>query len=99
MLIVRPKFNPSTIGYSRDYYIQTPIEKRYIGSVTIDKPDREAIGYYGTEYHTATEDIVLSNKKIIPKGAEYFTRLIKLNGRDENFYNTVIKVFGDVSAE
>jgi len=93
MTQVKPMFNPAVIGYCIEYYIQTPNGNHFIGSEIVDNPDREVIGYYGTEYYTATEDIVVNNnpKWTITKGSTYYTRLVQLNGRDPEFYDKLMK--------
>ena len=92
---VKPMFNPEVVGYCIEYYITTPNGNNFIGSEVVSEPDREVIGYYGTAYYTATEDILINGGKwVIPKGAEYYTRLVQLNGRDPNFYTNLLK-FGN----
>jgi len=89
---VKPIFNPEIVGYCIEYYLTTPNGNHFLGSEVVDTPDRDIIGYYGTEYYIATEEIILfGGKKVIPKGAEYYTRLVQLNGRDPNFYEMLMK--------
>lgn len=89
---VKPIFKPSIVGYCIEYYIQTPNGNNFIGSEVVDTPDREVLGYYGTTYHTADTDILINGGKwVIPKGSTYYTRLVQLNGRDPNFYKTLIQ--------
>ena len=92
MTQVKPIFNPEVVGYCIEYYTQTPNGNHFIGSEVVDKPDREVIGYYGTEYGEATEDIYINNGKwVIPKGSTYYTRFVQLNGRDPEFYDKLMK--------
>jgi hypothetical protein len=93
MEVLKPLFNPSVLGYCIEYYLQTPNGNRYIDSEVVSEPDREVLGYYGTQYHKTNVDITIrGTNKVIPKNSEYYTRLVKLNGRDPDFYDNVIKV-------
>lgn len=71
--------NFEQIGYFLEYYV----DNKYIGSLNINKPDRDKIGYNGKIKSIATEDIKLKKRKI-KKGQEYLTLLYPLNGRVEN---------------
>ena len=66
----------TTIGYFEEFLI----DNKFIGTRKCEKQDRE-IGYYGKKTLIAENDIVLDNKKVIKKGAEYYTRYYPLNGR------------------
>lgn len=76
---VRPNYRTEfkLIGYSVDYHV----EGKYIGSKTIEAPDREEIGYYGKKIEVATEDIKFKNNKRIKKGTEFYTFLYPMNAR------------------
>ena len=50
--------NFEIFGYSVDYRLNG----RYIGSVTIEKPDRDKMGYYGKKIETLTS-IVTGKQK------------------------------------
>jgi len=63
------------------YFIEYIIDSKLIGTKLIDQPDREEIGYYSTQHHTADTEIVFNNKKRIKKGQSYYTRLYPLCGR------------------
>jgi hypothetical protein len=63
------------------WYVEYMIGSTYMGSVLLDEPDREEIGYYGRQDYIADTDIILPNKKVINKGERYFTRLYPLCGR------------------
>ena len=45
-------------NYSKDYYIN----KKFIGYVVIEKPDRKNMGYTGRMTETLTSDLRLKNK-------------------------------------
>jgi len=65
------------LGYFLDYMVAD----KYIGSITMEKPDRETIGYFGKIDEVATEDIILSNKKRIKKGQAFYTIMYPLCGK------------------
>lgn len=90
---MKPIFNPKTVGYCVEYYISTPNGNKFVGSEIVSEPDRTELGYYGTQYYKATEDVLINKGKcVIPKGADYHTRLIQLQGRDPKFYNNLIAI-------
>lgn len=62
------------------YYVDYNYQGRYIGSVTIDKPDREVMGYYGKKTHTLEKDLILKNKKY-KKGTVVTTQCFPLCGK------------------
>ncbi len=64
------------LGFFREYFVNG----KFIGTVLIDKPDRDIIGYYGRIDATATENIKLQSNKIIKKGTNYYTRIYPLCG-------------------
>mgnify|MGYP001276282270 FL=1 len=68
--------NFEIFGYSVDYRLNG----RYIGSVTIEKPDRDKMGYYGKKIETLTKDLVLKNKKY-KKGTIVTTECYPLCGK------------------
>ena len=47
------------IGYFVDYRIRG----KYIGSISIDKPDRDIMGYQGRKTYPLENDIILKKKK------------------------------------
>ncbi|WP_341216116.1 hypothetical protein [uncultured Wocania sp.] len=63
------------------YFIDYIIDDKYIGSITMEKPDRETIGYYGKITEVAIEDIIFSNKKRIKKGQTFYTIMYPLCGK------------------
>ena len=63
------------------YFLEYLVDGKYIGSINIDKPDREQIGYYGKIDAIAEKDIVFKNKKRIKKGQHYYTRMYPLCGQ------------------
>tara|TARA_B100000212_G_C27275174_1_gene490596 strand:- start:46 stop:267 length:222 start_codon:yes stop_codon:yes gene_type:complete len=69
--------NFTDLGYFIEYYVNG----KFYGTTLTDKPDRDTIGYYSKKDAIASSDIKLQNGKIIKRGAEYYTRLYPLNGR------------------
>ena len=65
------------LGYFLDYMIGD----KYIGSIIMEKPDRETIGYFGRIDEVATEDIILDNKRKIKKGQSFRTMMYPLCGK------------------
>lgn len=63
-------------GYSVNYYVGT----KFIGSVSIETPDREEFGYTGRKEDVLTQDVVIG-KKVIKKGTLVKTELQKICGR------------------
>ena len=63
------------------FFIEYMIDTKYIGTITIEQPDREEIGYYGRIDSVANQDILLDNKKRIKKGQSYYTRMYPLCGK------------------
>jgi len=63
------------------YFLEYLVDGKYIGSINIDKPDREEIGYYGKIDAIAEKDIIFKNKKRIKKGQHYYTRMYPLCGQ------------------
>ena len=51
------------LGYSLDYHVAG----KYYGSINIDEPDREVIGYSGKKTCIAKSNIVLNNKLLYYK--------------------------------
>lgn len=70
----------SNIGYHVDYLV----DGKYIGSIKLDKPDRDVIGYNGRIKAVVTEDVICTNGKKVKKGSEATTELFPLNGRIVN---------------
>jgi len=65
-----------TIGYHVDYYIN----RKYIGSELINKPDRFKTGYEGRVQKELEKDIVLRGKTY-KKGTLVVTECVPLCGR------------------
>jgi hypothetical protein len=63
------------------YYIEYFIDNKYIGYVSCKEKDREKLGFFGEFSEIASNDIVLSNKKVIKKGTLYKSYLQELNGK------------------
>ena len=62
------------------YYVSYFVDKKFIGTVELQHPDRETLGYFGRQYQTATSNIKLG-KKTIKQGTEYYTELNRLVGK------------------
>jgi hypothetical protein len=63
------------------YFLEYMIDDKYIGSIIMDKPDREQVGYHGRIDEVATQDIIFKNKKRIKKGQSFYTRMYPLCGK------------------
>jgi hypothetical protein len=75
------------IGYAKDYYVGDKL----IGSIVLDKPDREVYGYPGKKTETLKEDIVFKNKKLIKKGTQVTTECIVLCGQMKKSFFGILK--------
>ena len=64
-------------SYAKDFIVR----RKLIGTIVIDQPDREMFGYAGKETQILSEDVQLSNGKIIRKGTEVETELNPICGR------------------
>lgn len=62
--------------FSIDYYVGS----KYVGSMTIEKPDREIFGYQGRKTEPLKTPLQ-TKKKIIPVGTLVTTELIPICGR------------------
>ena len=65
------------------YFVEYKIDNKFVGSILLDEPDRNEVGYYGRIDAVAEEDIVFSNNKRIKKGTNYYTRLYPMCGRKQ----------------
>jgi len=63
------------------YFVEYCVDGKLIGTLLIDNPDREEIGYYSRIDAIADSDIKLQRNKIIKKGTKYYTRLYPLCGQ------------------
>tara|TARA_R110002049_G_scaffold130412_6_gene288796 strand:- start:586 stop:807 length:222 start_codon:yes stop_codon:yes gene_type:complete len=63
------------------YFVEYCVDGKLIGTLLIDNPDREDIGYYSRIDAIADSDIKLQRNKIIKKGTKYYTRLYPLCGQ------------------
>ncbi len=63
------------------YFVEYCVDGKLIGTLLIDNPDREEIGYYSRIDAVADSDIKLQRNKIIKKGTKYYTRLYPLCGQ------------------
>lgn len=74
-------------GYSVDYRVNG----KFIGSLKIDSPDRDGVGYSGRRLEVLKEDIKIG-KKTIKKGTEVLTEMFPLCGRIKGSYKEKINV-------
>jgi hypothetical protein len=63
------------------YYIEYCVDGKLIGTLLVDNPDRDEVGYYSRIDAIADTDIKLQRNKIIKKGTKYYTRLYPLCGQ------------------
>jgi hypothetical protein len=73
--------NFEVLGYDVDHFI----DGKYIGSITLQEPDRKDYGYQGRQYHTADQVIILKKNggkvaKIKP-GQKFYTELQVVCGK------------------
>ena len=66
----------NTFGFFKEYYINN----KFIGSIKCEK-DRDAFGFFGKKYEILTQDIKLSNNRIIKKGTNVETMLFNFCGK------------------
>ena len=72
-----------TLGYSIDVYVRG----KYVGNITLDKPDREVSGYHGRKIETLTEPLTLKHRNgtpinlTLPIGTTIRTEMFPINGR------------------
>lgn len=62
------------------YFKEFFIGNKYMGQLPCTK-DREEIGYYGRQYMTLQEDVVLTNRKKLKKGTEINTIIYPVCGK------------------
>jgi hypothetical protein len=62
------------------YHIDYRANNKYQGSVKLESPDRELVGYQGRKTHILEEDVV-TTKTILKKGTMVTTECIPLCGR------------------
>jgi len=62
------------------YFVEYCVNGKLIGTLLINKPDRDEVGYYSRIDAIADTDIKLQKNKIIKKGTKYYTRLYPLCG-------------------
>ena len=63
-------------GYSVDYFVN----HKLMGSMIVETPDREKMGYNGRTYSVSDTDMVFGKKRI-KKGVEYYTECVPMCGR------------------
>ena len=63
-------------GYSIDYYLRG----KYVGSIKLNSPDRDVMGYMGRMAHIADSDIYIKNRKY-KKGTQFVTECVTLCGK------------------
>lgn len=86
-----PKADMEHIGWFLEFYI----DNKYMGTVVIDQPDRDQVGYYSRQDDVAVADILLDNGKKIKEGTRYYTRLYPLNGKSNLYKNIVCNQLKD----
>lgn len=79
------------------FFVEYIVESKLIGTKIVEENESGKIGYESTQHFTATEDILLKNKKI-KKGTNYYTRIYPLCGRpikkDKNQNLEIMSKFG-----
>lgn len=63
------------------YFLEYMVNGKFVGTTSLDKPDRKEIGYYGAKTQVADSKIILERGKTIKKGVKYVTRLYPLCGK------------------
>ena len=66
----------NTFGFFKEYYINN----KFIGTIKCEK-DRDVLGFFGKKYEILTQDIKLSNNRIIKKGTKVETMLFNFCGK------------------
>ena len=75
-------------GYTKDYFVKGKL----IGTIVLEKPDRQKYGLYGKQVEVLENDFLLKNKKIIKKVTEFFTEFLPICGRSKvNFFGMLKK--------
>jgi hypothetical protein len=71
-------------SYAKDYIVR----RKLIGTIVLKESDRTMFGYAGKTTEVLTQDVILSNGKIIRKGTEVETEVNPICGRakDPNIY-------------
>ena len=62
-------------GYIKEYYI----DQKLIGTIILEKPDREKLGYPGKRLEVLDTDIRF--KKLYKKGTEFYTETSPICGK------------------
>ena len=68
--------NYEVYGFHKDIYYN----RKYYGSIKMDKPDRKTMGYMGRREEILSEDFIRKNKKL-KKGMKVITECIPLCGK------------------
>ena len=63
-------------NYTKEYYINNKL----IGTIILEKPDREKLGYPGKRLEVITEDIIFK-KRIYKAGTEFYTETSPICGK------------------
>ena len=63
------------------YFLEYHSNGKFIGTVNIEKADRDIVGYDGRQKNIATETIIMDKGRKIKKGVEYTTYLYPLCGK------------------
>jgi hypothetical protein len=67
-------------GFSKEYYV----DGKLVGSIRLDQPDRELMGYMGRETDLIPESITLDNGVKLRQYKKCTTQLIPLCGKLKN---------------
>jgi len=69
----------NVMGYTKDFYV----DKKFMGSLRLDEPDREVFGYHGRRQETLDQDLTLKKGKRMKKGTIVITELQMICGRQK----------------
>ena len=65
------------LGWTKEYYVNG----KYVGTIRLDNPDRDHLGYAGRTISVLMDNVILDNKKRLKKGISVITMLYPLCGR------------------
>lgn len=81
---MKKTFNPpinnffTPLAYYLDYY---NMDNKFIGSLKLEEPVSDKIGFYSKTYITPKHNITLDNKKIIKAGTDVYYKQEQLQGK------------------
>ncbi len=64
-------------GYHKDYWVNS----KFVGSIRLETPDRDLLGYGGRISHQLETSVKLDNGKILPAGVQVTHECIPLCGK------------------